>query len=701
MKINITWCCIPQVLLAIGLLMAGPFDDVAEGLSHLQAGRLQAAEASFRRSLLLQPRSARLWKLLGMSLSGQEKLSGAETAFSKACGLDRSEDLACYYLGRARTTMGQFRGAHEAFDRAPSSPRLLHGRGLLAHAEGDAVSAESLYRKAMEGGERTAAADLALLIGGQGRIAEAQALIPSIADAPTQERLRKNLASSLSTETQPSPVILQPQFIRQDLSFTLQNGAKGLKRLPETMLGGTAVFDFDNDGRPDLFLSNGKGRSALYRNLGDRKFADVSKEMELPALTDAMGVSAADFDNDGFIDLLVTSRNGPRLFRNESGRRFADFTGQSGLDAKSGWSVAAAAFDYDRDGWLDLFLVRYVQYDPSSEPRCHDAKNNPVYCHPSRYQAQSNVLYRNEHGKFRDVGREAGIAQHFGKGMGVAVGDANGDGWLDVFVANDTMPNFLFLNDAKGGFSESAMAFGVALRDDGKPVSSMGADFRDFDNDGWEDLVITTLTDESFVLFRNLGGKGFADVRLTMRSIAATMPFAGWSVGLFDFNNDGFKDIFTANGHVQDNLELSSSRHSRQENLILLNHAGRFFSPINLPGAGLHRGASFGDLDGDGRIDIVVTALNSSAFVLWNETPRQNWISFSGPLGTRVTLEANGLTQTNRLSTSMGYGASSQPLIHFGLGEATFIQKLTVQFPGASPNNVPLWKINQINALQR
>ena len=505
--------------------------------------------------------------------------------------------------------------------------------------------------------------------------------------------------------------------------MVVKNGATGEHHLIETMIAGVAVFDFDNDGWPDIFVANGASMpklekdnagysNRLFRNNHDGTFTDVTVKAGLAGSGFSMGVAAGDFDNDGNIDLFVTGVRANTLYRNRGDGTFQDVTKAAGLQSDGKWSVAAGWFDFDNDGLLDLFVVRYVDWDPAQEPFC-GAAADPLfhrpgyrqYCNPALYRPLANALYRNlGGGRFRDVSAETGIADYAGKGMGVAFGDFDGDGRLDIFVANDTLPNFLFHNEG-GRFRDIALEAGVAYCEDGKAVSSMGVDFRDFDNDGREDLFITALSDESFPLFRG-GADHFTDATDAI-GLSAT-PFTGWSTGMFDFNNDGWKDLFVAAGHVMDNAEMSSSRRSRQPDLIFLNRIGRKFDLQTLPGEALHRGAAFGDFDRDGRIDAVVTRLNEPPLVLRNVTQGGNWLEFAllgrksnrEGIGAMIHITANAGQQWNRVTTSTGYGGSSDRIVHFGLGAATLVSNVEIRWPSGVIQNLSAVAANQILTVQ-
>jgi hypothetical protein len=333
-----------------------------------------------------------------------------------------------------------------------------------------------------------------------------------------------------------------------------------------------------------------------------------------------------------------------------------------------------------------------VKWDPATELFCGDsARGVRTYCHPRYYDALPNRLYRNHgDGTFTDVSTASGIAAHRGKGMGVAIADYDHDGWMDIFVANDTVANFLFHNEHNGRFRENALLAGVGLNDDGKALSSMGVDFRDLDNDGWEDLFVSALANETFPIFHNLGRSQFSDITYPSRVGTISMPLSGWSMGIFDFDNDGSKDVFVAAGDVQDNTEMLSSRKSRQQNLLLLNDGhGAFRSAFAGPAA-QNRGVAFGDFDRDGRTDAVVTRLNESPVLLRNlMSPANHWMAFKlvgtasnrDGIGARITVRSGALTQVNHVTTSTGYACSSELAVHFGLGRSTRADMVEIDWP--------------------
>ena len=676
-----------------------------KGFEAFRKRDLRAAELAFTQATTEQPLNARAWKFLGSVYIAQEQFQKAEPPLSRACAIDAHEENACYYLGRVHYILGQFEQAQTAFETAlkstPDRGRLLHGLALVREALGDTAGAEQFYKEAILAKERPALVDYGKFLFKQGRSKESLEVLRKANTTSELNRVTRALAGLPASRVVRS---LKPvDFEATELPMVVKNGAIGEKHQIETMIAGVAVFDYDNDGWPDIYIANGAAipslRKAdstflnrLFRNNHDGTFSDVTLGAGVGGEGYSMGVAAADYDNDGCVDLFVTGVRSNTLYHNRCDGTFEDVTARAGLGGNSGWTVAAGWFDYDNDGLLDLFVVRYVDWDPTQEISCGAEKPGyRTYCHPSQYRPLTNALYHNQgDGTFRDVSMESGIGAHAGKGMGVAFGDYDLDGRLDVFVANDTVPNFLFHNEGNGKFREVALEAGVAYNDDGRALSSMGADFRDYDNDGREDIFVTALSNETFPLFRNLGNGTFLNMAAVSGIAAASLPLSGWSTGLFDFNNDGFKDVFVAGGHVMDNAELVSSRSSRQPNIIFLNKGDGTFQPQLLPGEALHRGAAFGDFNKDGRIDVVVTRLNQPPLLLRNiATGREHWITLRligkrsnrDGIGARVHIVTAAGEQWNRVTTAVGYGCSSDRTVHFGLGNESRIQLLEVDWP--------------------
>ncbi len=506
------------------------------------------------------------------------------------------------------------------------------------------------------------------------------------------------LAPAGAQDAAPEPF----EELRGVVPFVLRNAATPEKHQIETMPGGVAVFDYDNDGFLDIYFLNGAPQPSLvksgpewwnrlYHNLGNWKFEDVTEKAGLAGEGYAMGVAAGDYDNDGWTDLLVTSVHFSRLYRNRGDGTFEDVTRKAGIPATH-WPISAGWFDMDNDGDLDLFIVNYCVWDPETEPFCGDKRAGyRTYCHPKYYEGLANTLLKNNgDGTFMDISKTAGIAQKIGKGMSIVFADYNNDGLMDVLVTNDTVPNFLFRNEGHGRFTEAGFAAGIAIADDGKILSTMGAEFRDLDNDGWPDIFVTALANETFPLFRNLGNGVFQDVTYRSRIGAASLPHSGWSLGVRDFDLDGWKDIFTANGDVQDNTELFSSRASKQRNQLFLNQAGKTFSSTLFGTPAQHRGVALGDLDGDGRADAVVSVLNEPAKLYRNRLGAgRNWIALElkgtksnrDAIGAKVRVSAGGLVQYNHVSTSTGYQCSSEKTLRFGTGAAAQADEIEILWP--------------------
>ena len=500
------------------------------------------------------------------------------------------------------------------------------------------------------------------------------------------------------------------RFRATELPFVLHNGATRQRHLPEIVPGGVAAFDYDGDGLIDLFFANGaempslrKGGAPyfnrLYRNTG-AGFEDVSHEAGLTGEGYSMGVAVGDFDNDGHPDLFVAGVYGNTLYRNRGDGSFEDITEAAGLSVPADtkprpWAVGGAFVDFDNDGHLDLFVVNYVAWDPTTEPRCV-RQEVADYCHPDTYQGLPNALYRNNgDGSFTDVSEASGISEFVGKGMSVAVSDYDQDGFPDLFIANDKVFNFLLRNKGNGTFEEVSFEAGVAAAQDGKAVSGMGAHFADVDNDGWADLVFTALPDETFPLYRNLGDGLFEDITFRSNVAMLSRKMGGWGVGLVDFDNDGWRDIFVARGDAlspEGRLGMAVT----QPNSVLRNTGSARFQDLS-EAAGLlarkpqlYRGAAFADFDNDGLVDVVVSALNAPAELWRNESDGgQHWLAFN-PIGTRsnrdglgvrIVLTAGGKRFMAERSFSYGYASSSAGPTHVGLGDAARAERVEIFWP--------------------
>jgi enediyne biosynthesis protein E4 len=489
------------------------------------------------------------------------------------------------------------------------------------------------------------------------------------------------------------------------LNFVLQNSPTLQKYLIETMPGGVALLDYNNDGLLDIFLVNG-GRvtspmqmpgnferktprywNRLYRQNKDASFTDMTEKAGLANAGDGnygMGAAVGDYDNDGFPDLYVTSYGSNVLYHNNGDGTFTDVTAKAGV-AAGGWSVSAGFFDYDNDGKLDLFVSRYMEWDTKHSKTCGGDWH--TYCPPEEFPATTSVLYHNNgDGTFTDVSQKSGIAAKKGRALGVAFADYDGDGFTDIFVANDGMQQYLYHNNGDGTFTERGLEAGAALSEDGRRLSGMGVVFQDYDNDGRPDVIVTELPREIYGVYHNEGKGTFGYGSLETGLGVLSSGSSGWGVGLEDFDNDGWKDLFVAQGHVLDNVEqIDPSLHYWELPLLAINHNGRFEradSGSSTPTAG--RGAAFGDLNNDGWQDVVMTLLGGPPQIFLNRGGKQHWlvVSLRGTrsnrdgFGARVTV--NGQT---RFATSAGsYLSSSDKRLHFGLGTAE-TAKIEIAWP--------------------
>jgi hypothetical protein len=479
------------------------------------------------------------------------------------------------------------------------------------------------------------------------------------------------------------------------VDFVLRNSPTSRKYLIETMPGGVALLDYNNDGLLDIFFVNGGNVrdsmatpvsfdrrnpaywNRLYRQNPDGSFTDVTEQAGLAHAGDSnygMGVAVGDYDNDGFADIYVTNFGKNILYHNNGDGTFTDVTAKAGV-AAGGWSVSAGFFDYDNDGRLDLFVTRYLDWSVAKSKTCGSEK--PTYCPPGDFSAITSILYHNRgDGTFEDVSVSSGIAAKKGHGLGVAFADYDGDGYTDVFVANDATDQFLFHNNGNGTFTECGLDSGAALSETGRRPSGMGVVFQDYDNDGLPDLLITQLPHDPYVIFHNDGRGSFSAQELEAGFGVLSGNVSGWGVGLEDFDNDGWKDAFIVQGHVFDNVQIyDDSLRYREPPLLALNHRGHFGradSGSNLPVAG--RGAAFGDLNNDGWMDVVTTSLGEAPQFYFNRRGQFHWLTItlhgkrSNRDGFGARVEVNGQT---RFATAAGsYLSSNDKRLHFGLGSA-------------------------------
>ena len=517
-------------------------------------------------------------------------------------------------------------------------------------------------------------------------------------------------AQSSAASNQKKPM----HFDLRSVPFVLQNDETPARNAPETMPGGVAIFDYNGDGRPDIFFTNGANiatlkkddpryRNRLFRNDGNGVFTDVTEAAGLAGTGYDMGVAVADYDNDGHPDLFVAGVHHSTLYHNNGDGTFTDVTAKAGLDKALNspdpefgpyWAITAVWVDVNNDGLLDLFVVNYMQWQYSDKPLCAIG-NLADYCSPKYYKGEPNQLFLNNgDGSFTDVSEQWGLRAHVGKGMGGGMADYDLDGRQDIFVTNDASYNSLFHN--KGDkFDEVGFETGVALTEDGVFISGMGLDFRDFNNDGYPDIAFVALNNQTFPLFQNTGKGDFHEVTTESGMREPSRQMSGFGPGLYDLDNDGWKDLFVTRGHVE-SLD-QPGQPVDQTNTVFHNlGASGKWQPLtdeagfNAAPPARHRGCAFGDLDGDGRVDIVVSAIGAPAEIWMNRNQTSNhWLDVSlhgtksnrDGIGARIKVTGKSGTQYNHMTTSVCYASSSYGPVHFGLGQDAKADAIEIDWP--------------------
>lgn len=514
-------------------------------------------------------------------------------------------------------------------------------------------------------------------------------------------------SSSPGEQPAPSPI----QFELKKLPFHLDSSESPARNAPESMAGGIAVFDYNGDGRHDIFFTNGadistlkksspKYSNRLFRNDGNGVFTDVTAQAGLAGTGFDIGAAVGDYDNDGHPDLFVTGVHGNTLYHNNGDGTFSDVTKKAGLDKSVDpefgplWSEAAVWVDVNNDGLLDLFVVNYLQWTYSDTPLCV-AQGIADYCHPRFYKGQPDQLFINQgNGTFKDVSKEWGIRDHVGKGMGVGMADYDLDGKPDLFVTNDADYNFLFHN-LGNKFEEVAFQANVALAEDAAFISGMGLDFRDFNNDGYPDIAYVALKSQTFPVYLNTGKGDFAEVTTPSGMRAESMKMSGFGAAFYDFDNDGWKDMFTTRGHVAWHGPPGSVISEPNTVFRNLGASGKWEALTAEAGftdatAGRHRGCAFGDFDGDGRIDAVTTGLDMDAELWMNRSPHAgHWLDVAlrgvksnrDGIGASIKVVTKAGAQYNHQTSSVCYASSSLGPVHFGLGAETTATTVEIRWP--------------------
>ena len=508
----------------------------------------------------------------------------------------------------------------------------------------------------------------------------------------------------------PEPVYLFEEVPPSASGITWKHTAahSNAKYLPETTGAGCAFLDYDNDGWMDLYLVNGGKcdffdpnpplRNALYRNNRDGTFTDVTEKAGVGAGGYGQGVAVGDYDGDGFPDLYVTQYGRNILYHNNGDGTFTDVTEKAGV-AAPGWSSSAVWFDYDNDGRLDLFVCQFVEFDKSKNLPCA-AGDSLGYCIPRLYKPRPSWLFHNNgDGTFTDVSKPSGIANHLGKAWGVVATDINNDGRMDLFVANDTVANFLFANRGQGKFDEIAEVAGIAYSAEGRPRSGMGVDSADFDQDGWMDLFVANIDREMYSLYRNNHDESFDDQAGPTGIARATRLMSGWGLKFLDFDNDGNLDLFLANGNPDDLIEQLQPQVKYEEPPLLFRNAGKTFENVSQLGGPIFaqplsaRGLAIGDFNNDGRIDVLISVNNGAPILLKNNAaPENHWLGIKlvgtksniDAVGARISYQAQDLKRSRMKVGGGSYLSDHDPRMVLGIGKRTKIDWIEVKWPQPS-----------------
>lgn len=523
------------------------------------------------------------------------------------------------------------------------------------------------------------------------------------------------LVPSLRTLAQAAALNDRPLFeeilpAASGITWVHENAMSEQRYLPETVGAGCAFFDYDNDGWMDIYLVNSGScdfykpdpplKNALYRNNRDGTFTDVTDQAGVAGGTFGMGVAVGDYDNDGFPDLFITSYGRCILYHNNGDGTFSDLTDKAGL-AAPGWTTSAVWFDYDNDGLLDLFVCSFVEFGLNKHIFCGNNRlGKRYYCIPRVFKPTASLLFHNNgDGTFTEVSRGTDIERSLGKALGVVATDINNDGWMDLFVANDTVQNFLFVNRGNNRWEEIALPAEVGFSANGQPRSGMGVDAADFDQDGWQDLFVANVDQEMFSLYKNYRDETFRDVAHPHGIASATRLLSGWGLKFFDFDNDGHIDLFLANGHPDDMIEMYSTQVTYKEPMLLFRNDGTRLQDISDQGGDVFsksfpaRGLAVGDMDNDGRPDLLVSNNGEAPLLLRNRAGRENhWVGLKlqgsscsrDAIGARLTWSAGGVKRSRLKNNGGSYLSSHDPREVLGLGQTARLDWLEIQWPAPS-----------------
>jgi hypothetical protein len=536
-------------------------------------------------------------------------------------------------------------------------------------------------------------------------------------------------ASSAAADQASSTGLFVDATEKLGIHFQQQAVPTSRKYLLETMGSGVALFDYDNDGRLDIFLANGarlddptpKGTvpkkddpkywNRLFHQKADGTFEDVTERSGVAGTVYSTGVAVGDYDNDGYEDLYVAGYGHGTLYHNNGNGTFTDATSTAGVGG-SGWMTSVAWLDYDNDGRLDLIVARYMQWDFDDIYCGHREEGFRSYCHPDLFKPEGALLFHNDgNGKFTEVSHQAGIDKP-AKGLGVAISDYDRDGWIDIMVSNDSIPEYLFHNKGDGTFEEVGLPSGAALDGNGTSFAGMGIDFQDYNNDGWPDVIITDLANQRYALYSNLKDGSFDYVTSATGLGAITLLHSGWGARFFDYDNDGWKDLLIAQAHVMDTIQTNEPNlHYREPPVLLRNEKGRRFVDVSASSGDVFhrewvgRGLAIGDINNDGRMDAVISTNNGPAYVLLNETKTTgHWIilnlvgskSNRDAIGAQVKLSTTAGDQYAMVSTTGSYQSSSDKRLHFGLGDATVVREIEIKWPSGTRQVIAGTRADQI-----